>query len=55
MTNLERMQAGKPPIGSDGKPIQLHHILQKEAEQIIGQSTKYPVGYKPTIFIFTED
>lgn len=36
MTNLERMQAGKPPIGSDGKPIQLHHILQKEAEQIIG-------------------
>jgi len=34
------MQAGKPPIGSDGKPIQLHHILQKEAEQIIGRKLK---------------
>lgn len=31
LTNLERMQAGKPPIGTDGNPIQLHHVLQKEA------------------------
>ena len=30
MTNLERMLAGQPPIGSDGRPIQLHHILQVE-------------------------
>ena len=28
-TNLERMQKGKAPIGSDGKPIELHHIGQK--------------------------
>lgn len=35
LTNLERMQAGKPPIGSDGKPIQLHHILQKEAGPMV--------------------
>ena len=27
MTNLERMQEGQPPIGSDGRPIQFHHIL----------------------------
>ena len=31
LTNLERMQAGKPPIGTDGHAIQLHHIIQKEA------------------------
>ena len=30
LTNLERMQAGKPPIGSDGSPIELHHVLQQE-------------------------
>jgi hypothetical protein len=30
MTNLQRMQAGKAPIGNDGKPVQLHHVLQKE-------------------------
>jgi len=35
LTNLERMQAGKPPIGSDGNPIQLHHILQKEAGPMV--------------------
>lgn len=31
LTNLERMQAGKPPIGNDGRAIQLHHVIQKEA------------------------
>ena len=35
LTNLERMQAGKPPIGSDGNPIQLHHILQKEVDPMV--------------------
>jgi hypothetical protein len=31
LTNLERMQAGKPPIGTDGNPVELHHVLQQEA------------------------
>ena len=35
LTNLERIQAGKPPIGSDGNPIQLHHILQKETGPMV--------------------
>ena len=35
LTNLERMQAGKPPIGTDGNAIQLHHILQKEAGPMV--------------------
>ena len=30
-TNLQRMKAGKAPYGSDGKLIQLHHVLQKES------------------------
>jgi len=29
MTNHERMQVGKPPLGTDNYPIELHHIGQK--------------------------
>ena len=35
MSNLERMQDGKAPIGSDGKPVQLHHILQQESGPMV--------------------
>lgn len=30
-TNLQRMKDGNAPIGNDGQPIQLHHVLQKES------------------------
>lgn len=29
-TNLELMQSGRSPIGSDGKSVNLHHMLQKQ-------------------------
>jgi hypothetical protein len=29
LSNMERMKRGLAPIGSDGKPIQLHHVRQK--------------------------
>ena len=29
------MRAGKPPIGNDGNPVQLHHILQKESGPMV--------------------
>jgi len=29
-TNLELMQAGRAPIGPDGRPINLHHMLQTQ-------------------------
>ncbi|MBI6603975.1 MULTISPECIES: HNH/ENDO VII family nuclease [Pseudomonas] len=29
-TNLERMQMGKAPLDANGKPIELHHIGQKQ-------------------------
>ena len=31
MTNLQRMMEGYAPIGKDGKPIELHHVLQKRS------------------------
>ncbi|MBR8841279.1 MULTISPECIES: HNH/ENDO VII family nuclease [unclassified Pseudoalteromonas] len=30
LTNLERMMKGRPPIGFDGEPVNLHHLIQKE-------------------------
>ena len=35
LTNLERMKKGKPPIGSDGNPMQLHHLTQQEAGSMV--------------------
>jgi filamentous hemagglutinin len=29
-TNIERMSSGRAPIGLDGKPINLHHLIQTE-------------------------
>ena len=34
-TNLQRMLKGNAPIGRDGKPIELHHILQKEVGPMV--------------------
>lgn len=35
LTNLQRMQKGKPPIGNDGNPIQLHHVIQIEKGSVV--------------------
>ena len=35
ISNIERMQAGNAPLGNDGNPIQLHHILQKEKGSVV--------------------
>ena len=34
-TNLQLMQSGHPPVGNDGKPVELHHILQKESGPMV--------------------
>ena len=34
-TNLQRMLNGQPPIGSDGKPVELHHVIQKEVGTLV--------------------
>jgi type VI secretion system secreted protein VgrG len=33
-TNLQRMKLGRAPLGSDGKPINLHHLIQSEKGSI---------------------
>ncbi len=34
-SNLELMVKGKAPIGNDGNPVQLHHIIQKESGPMV--------------------
>lgn len=34
-TNLQRMLNGNAPYGRDGKPLELHHILQKEVGPMV--------------------
>ena len=34
-SNLELMRAGRAPIGNDGLPVQLHHVLQKESGPMV--------------------
>lgn len=34
-TNLQRMLRGNAPIGRDGKPLELHHILQQESGPMV--------------------
>ena len=35
LTNLQRMLKGNAPLGRDGKPLELHHILQKESGPMV--------------------
>ena len=35
LTNLQIMKKGNAPIGNDGKPIQLHHVLQIESGPMV--------------------
>ncbi len=37
-SNLQRMRQGLAPIGSDGHPMELHHMLQQEKTRINGKS-----------------
>ena len=34
-TNLALMSEGRAPIGNDGLPVQLHHVIQKESGPIV--------------------
>ena len=49
------MQAGTPPIGSDGKQIQLHHILQREAGPMVEIRETTHQGYYSQLHGLIED
>ena len=36
LTNIQRMKKGRPPVGTDGKPVELHHMTQNEVNGFNG-------------------
>ncbi|MDO4468201.1 MAG: HNH/ENDO VII family nuclease [Bacillota bacterium] len=45
-TNLHRMLKGNAPYGHDGKPLELYHILQKEAGPMVEIQETTHMEYK---------
>ena len=50
-TNLEAMKRGLAPIGPDGKPINLHHLIQTEAGGISEVTQTFHQIYKKALHI----
>lgn len=48
-SNLERMEKGWAPIGNDGRPVQLHHILQTETGPMVEIRETTHREYKRTL------
>ena len=55
LTNLQRMTAGRAPIGVDGKSIELHHMLQTNEGAIAELTQTFHQQYKSVIHINTTD
>jgi RHS repeat-associated protein len=48
LTNFERAQKGLAPIGTDGRPMNLHHLLQEEPGPMAEVTTTlHQLGQKP--------
>ena len=50
-TNLERMEAGLAPIGADGNPIELHHVLQTPSGPLVEITNQLHTKYKKQLHI----
>lgn len=50
-TNLELMQGGRAPIGADGKPVNLHHMLQSQDGPIAEVTQSFHKDNHSTIHI----
>uniref|UniRef100_UPI0023601A51 HNH/ENDO VII family nuclease n=1 Tax=Bartonella sp. ML70XJBT.G TaxID=3019093 RepID=UPI0023601A51 len=48
-TNIERMEAGRAPIGFDGKPVELHHLKQTPDGPIAEMSHEFHKKYTSVI------
>nr|WP_244393491.1 HNH/ENDO VII family nuclease [Bartonella tribocorum] len=48
-TNVERMEAGRAPIGYDGKPVELHHLSQTPEGPIAETSKEFHQKYTSVI------
>ena len=51
VTNYERMLEGLAPIGPDGKPIELHHVLQTPDGPLVEITKQLHTKYKKQLHI----
>ncbi|EJF86709.1 hypothetical protein ME1_01363, partial [Bartonella vinsonii subsp. arupensis OK-94-513] len=52
VTNIDRMKAGRAPIGFDGHPVELHHMLQIQDSPIAEISRKFHQEHTSVIHIY---
>lgn len=50
-TNLERMRAGRAPLGPDGEPMNLHHLLQDQKGPLAEMTEDFHVKYRQQVHI----
>jgi filamentous hemagglutinin len=50
-TNLQRMEAGNAPLGPDGKPMNLHHMIQSADSPLAELTQSFHQKYSRTIHI----
>ena len=50
-TNLERMASGRAPIGVDGKPVNLHHLIQIDNAGVAEVTATFHQEYSQTLHI----
>ena len=55
VTNLDRMKRGQPPIGHDGKPVNLHHTIQQEPGAIAEVGGEFHSDHTKTLHGLVED
>ena len=53
--NLKRMEKGRAPIGYDGDPIELHHLIQSESGSVVEISGSMHRENHKTLHINTSD
>jgi len=51
LTNVQRMQWGRAPIGLDGYPIELHHLIQSPDGSIAEVTRTFHQRYSRTLHI----
>jgi hypothetical protein len=54
LTNLQRMKKGRPPVGYDGKPINLHHLTQSEPGSLVEVNGSFHEENTKTLHGLTE-
>lgn len=51
LTNLERMKRGRPPLGDDGQPLEVHHLLMSNDGPVVELTNSLHKKHHKTVHI----